>query len=139
MGATAELDRPAGLEDAHHVAVLVAEERQRTERLGLLLGGLEGPDRGVGERLGVGDLLDLGDLCVGDGLVVREVEPQPVGSDQRPGLLDVVAEHRPQGVVDEVGAGVVSPDRVAPGDIDAGRRDLTRRDRAVDDAGDVTA
>jgi len=34
MGATAQLDRRTGFEDAHDVAVLVAEEGDRAEALG---------------------------------------------------------------------------------------------------------
>ena len=67
--------------------------------------------RRVGQRLAVGDLFDLGDLVVGDRGVVAEVEPQPVGADERAGLLDVLAEHLAQRVVQHVRAGVVATDR----------------------------
>ena len=59
------------------------------------------------------------DLVRRDLLVVGEVEPQAVGLDQRAGLLDVAAEHLAQGMVQEVGGGVVAADRVAAGDVDA--------------------
>ena len=62
MRAAAQLDGAARLEHPHDVAVLVAEERDRAERLGLVLGGLEGPDGCVGERLAVGEPFDLLDL-----------------------------------------------------------------------------
>ena len=67
----------------HDVAVLVAEEGDGTEGAGFVLRRLEHSRRRVGQRLGVGDALDLGDLLVGDGVVVAEVEPQPVGRDER--------------------------------------------------------
>ena len=124
--AAAELDRRAGLEDAHDVAVLVAEEGDRAQLLGLGLRRLEGPHRRVGQRLGVGQALDLLDLLGRDRLVVGEVEAQPVGRDERPGLLDVVAEHLAQRVVQQVGGGVVAPGRVAAGDVDRRRRHLAR-------------
>ena len=56
------IELPAS-QHADDVAVLVAEEGDRTERAGLVLGRLEAPRRRVGERLGVGDPLDLGDLA----------------------------------------------------------------------------
>ena len=87
--ATAQLDRRAGVEHAHGVAVLLAEERDRAEALGLGLARLEVAHRDVGDDLRVGEPFDLDELLVGDGLVVAEVEPQPVGRDQRAGLLHV--------------------------------------------------
>ena len=64
--AAAQLDRVADLEHPDDVAVLVAEEGDRAERRGLVLGRLERARRRVGQRLAVGDPLDLGDLGVGD-------------------------------------------------------------------------
>ena len=127
MRAAAQLDRVAGLEHADDVAVLVAEERDRAERRGLLLGRLERAHRAVGQRLLVGDLLDLGDLVVGERGVVAEVEAQPVGPDQRAGLLDVLAEHLAQRVVQHVRAGVVAADRRPPVGVDRRRRRSARR------------
>ena len=135
----AQLDRRPGLEHADDVAVLLAEERDRAHRLGLGLGGLEHARPLVAQRLGVDQLLDLGDLLVGDRLVVREVEAQPVGADVRAGLLDVIAEHPAQRPVQQVRAGVVAADRLAALDVDRRRRRLTGRDRAVDDARRVAA
>ena len=89
--------------------------------VGFVLGGLERAGRRVGQRLGVGDLLDPADLVGGDGRVVREVEAQAIGADQRAGLLDVLAEHLAQRVVEDVRAGVVAADGDAALDVD-GRR-----------------
>ena len=113
MGATAQFDRSTGFEHAHDVAVLVAEEGDRAERLGLVLRGLEDARRAVAERLGVRDTFDFWICSARDRVVVREVEPQPIGTDHGTGLLHVVAEHVPQRVVQQVGGGVVATDRVA--------------------------
>ena len=86
--------------------------------------------RGVRQRGAVGDALDLLDLLGRDRLVVREVEAQALRGDQRAGLLDVVAEHLAQGVVQQVRRGVVAPGRVAAGDVDGRRRQLARRRRS---------
>ena len=105
VGAAAELGGVrAGLEHAHDVAVLVAEEGDGAELLGLGLGGLVVADRARwrGSRGWRGPRCAA--ICVGgDRLVVAEVEAQPVGRDQRALLLDVVAEHLAQRPVQEVG------------------------------------
>ena len=139
VGAATQLERmPAGLEHAHDVAVLVAEERDRTELGGVVLGGLVVAHRVVGEDLVVGEVFDLADLLGRDRLEVAEVEPQAVGRDQRTLLLHVVAEHLAQRPVQDVGAGVVAPDRVAPIDIDRGRAFWPGRISPVGHAHDVT-
>ena len=121
VGAAAQLDRAvAGLDDPHDVAVLVAEEGDGADRLGVLLGRLVDPHRAVAQHLLVGLGLDPGQDLGRDGLVVGEVEPQPVGGDHRAGLLHVVAEHVAQGPVQEVGAGVVAAGALPAGDVDAG-------------------
>ena len=101
----------AGLEHPDDVAVLVAEERDGAELHRPRPWWSRRPHRRVGEDLAVGDPLDLGDLVVGDRVVVAEVEAQPIRSDERAGLLDVLAEHLAQRVVQQVSAGVVAPDR----------------------------
>ena len=52
-------------------------------------------------------------LLRGDGSGVHEVEAEAVGSDQRPGLLDVAAQGLPQRRVQQVRRGVVAADRIA--------------------------
>ena len=69
MRAAAQLDRGAGFEHAHDVAVLLAEERDRAELLGFGLGGLEVPDGEVGDHLLVREPLDLVQLFGRDRLV----------------------------------------------------------------------
>ena len=63
VGATAQLDRvAAGFEHADDVAVLVAEERDRAELVGVVLRRLVVAHRIVGEDLVVGEVFDLADL-----------------------------------------------------------------------------
>ena len=63
VGAAAQLDRVLPrFEHADEVAVLVAEERDRAERLGVLLGGLVVAHRRVADDLGVGERLDAIEL-----------------------------------------------------------------------------
>ena len=97
-------------DDTHVVAVLVAEERDRpvTDRLGVRLHGRR-PVL-VAQHLGVDQVLHLLLFIPGDDLRMEEVEPQPVRSDQRPGLAYVVAEHLAQGRVQQMRRGVVAHD-----------------------------
>ncbi len=81
--------------------------------LGLLAGRLVGPHRFVAQDLGVDEILDPSDLLLGHRPEVAEVEPQAVGRDERTLLAHVVAEHLSQRPVEQVGAGVVAPDRLA--------------------------
>ena len=57
--------------------------------------------------------LDLEPLLARDRAEVREVEPQPIRRHERPGLLDVRAEHLAQRRVEQVSGGVVAARRVA--------------------------
>ena len=90
---TAQLDRVvADLDHAHEVAVLLAEQRDRALALGLLERRLvdrhlRRPARGLGVR----ELLGLLEHLERDRRVVREVEAQPPGRDQRPRLAGVLA------------------------------------------------
>ena len=98
----------------------------------------------------VDDLLDLEQLLARQCREVDEVEAQPIGRDERSGLLDVRAEHlskrrmqqvsgrviAPRGVADGRGDGrghQVAPANGAAGDLD---RVQSRPVRNPDDAGD---
>ena len=95
-------------DDAHHVAVPVAEEGQRTLAHRVGVGGLVGGYGQVLADLAVGEALH-GQLLVGSHRAhVVEVEPQPPGVAQRAGLPDVGAKHRAQGGVEQVCAAVVA-------------------------------
>ena len=137
MRATTQLDRMTDLENPDDLAVLVTEERDGTQRAGLVLRRLERPRRGVGQRLIVGDPLDLGDLSGGHCVVVAEIEPQPLRSDERPGLFHMLTEHLAQRIVQNVRAGVVATDRSTPGDVDRGCHRRSCRKVAVDDSSRV--
>ena len=93
MGATTQLDRRSGFEHADVVAVLVAEERDRAERLGLGLAGLERPRPLVAERLGV-DARYL----VPYGNEIAKVHIDALGQDlpgKKPGKLILVSATTP--------------------------------------------
>lgn len=61
----------------------------------------------------VTDLLNLDQIVDDDGLVVRKVEAEFGRGDERAFLVDVVAEHFAERKVEDVGTGVVVPDRPA--------------------------
>ena len=138
MGAAAQLGRRTGLEHAHDLAVLLAEERDRADALGLGLRGLVVAHRRVGDHLLVGEALDLRELLGRDRVVMAEVEAQAIGRDHRTRLLHVRAEHLAQRPVQDVGGGVIAADAVAAHAVDRGlhlvafvhRRRRARRTRA---------
>ncbi len=96
------------------LAVLLAEEGDRARRLGLgPRGSRRRCDRRVGEDRRRDQVLDRRELVRRDGGEVAEVEPQPVGRDERALLAHVLAEGRPQRPVEKVGRRVVAADRLA--------------------------
>ena len=62
--------------------------------------------------------------------MMREVEAQPVRRHQRALLAHVVAQHRAQGGVEQVGGGVVPADGLAARHVDGGQRVLPRHELA---------
>ena len=126
VGAAAELERigvaagadaaargGAHRDDADLVAVLLAEERAGAEALGVVRGHDPGVDGGVLADVGVDLGLDAGELVRGHRLGVGEVEAQAVRRDEAAALGDVVAEGAAQGLVQQVGRGVVGADGAA--------------------------
>ena len=112
--AAAELAREAvDLDHAHDVAVLLAEEHLRAELAGLVDRRLERPHGPADEDLLVHELLDLLALLRRQRLLVREVETELVGPDGRARLRDVLAQHPPQRLVQEMGRRVVRHRREA--------------------------
>ena len=67
-----------------------------------------------GEHLAIDNVFDLLQFFVGNLREVRKIEAQPVGMHRRTGLLHMRAQHLPQRRVQQVRAGVVAPDGVAP-------------------------
>ncbi len=62
---------------------------------------------------------------------MREVEAQPVGRDQRALLRHVIAEHLAQSFMQEMGGGMVLPDRRAPRVIDFEQQRVAELHRAL--------
>ena len=119
MGTAAELGRVvADLDDAHLVPVLLAEQHHRAELARLFDRRHE---RAHGDRLEhalVDDALDALALFGRQLLGVREVEAQLVGANGRARLLDVIAEHVAQRLVQQVRRGVVRLGREAVAPVD---------------------
>ena len=104
----------ADLKNTHAVAVLVAEERERARCDGFVVRNDANMRVAVQADLLVDERLDPRELGRTHGLVVREVEAQPIGRDERALLLDVLAEHSPQRRMQQVRRGVIQHDRCAP-------------------------
>ena len=126
VGAAAQLDRVgaavlalAHRDDAHLVAVLLAEQRHGTGADRLVAGHdpHAAPRRsGAGTRLTSASTAP--DLVGRHRARLAEVEAQPVGRDQRALLRHVLAQMPPQRGMQQVGRGVGAADAVAAGDVD---------------------
>ena len=93
MRTAAELDGVATrFEHPNHVAILVAEERDRAELLCGLHRRLEVTTRTVVENLRVDQIFDGRHLLRGHPLVVAEIEPKPIGANVGALLFDMVAK-----------------------------------------------
>ena len=88
--------------------VLLAEEGDRAALERVVEGHGLGADLHVVEDPGVDEALDLLPRDRTDGLEVREVEAQPIRSDERASLLNVAAEHLAKRRVQQVGCRVVA-------------------------------
>ena len=75
-------------------------------------------DRMRGGDLRVDDLFDALHLLGREGLGMREVKAQLVGTDIRAGLSDVATEHPLERLVEQVGPRMVRPDAGAPALVD---------------------
>ena len=116
VATAAELNAVAKLHDAHLVAVLLAEEGDGAQFLGLLDGGVAMVLQGqVLSDLIVHQSLHLAQFLGCHLLEVREVEAQVFGRHERTLLFDVRAQHLSQGLVEEVRGGVVGLDGTAAG------------------------
>jgi len=119
--AAAQLHGLAGhVHHAHHVAVLLAEQRHGAAGLGFVDGHDLGGHRAVLADLFVDDGLDALELLGLDGLEVAEVESQALVVDQGALLMDVIAQHLAQCGVQQVGTGVVQGDALAAIGVDLG-------------------
>ena len=108
MCTSTEFDGRSKLYHTHSVAVLLTEEGDSAQFLGLLDRNVAVLlQRNVGADLGVDQVLYLTQLLVGHLLEVREVETQRVRRNQRTFLLYVVAQHGAQCFVQQVRTRVV--------------------------------
>ena len=96
---------------AHLVAVFFAEQRARAGLARVVHSHQPGGDLVILQHDVVGDVLDAAQLVRRDRLLMHEVEPQPIRRDQRAALGDVIAEHLPQRLVQQMGRGVIGADR----------------------------
>ena len=137
--AAAQLAREAAVADLDHphdVAVLLAEQRHRAERLGLVERRRDRPHRQALEDPRVDLVLDVAAVLLAELRGVGEVEAQLVGADVRAGLADVVAEPLAQRRVQQVRRGVVAGRRVARRAVDLRDDALARAQLALDRAHD---
>src|SRR5581483_3057953 len=121
MGSPAELARDVlDLDHADPVAVLLAEQRHRTETLSLHPRHLERPHRMALLDPLVDAVADVAQLLASQRGPVGEVEAELVRPDGRAGLADVATEPLPQGRVEQVRRGVVAHRREAGDVVDLG-------------------
>ena len=145
MGAAAQLDRPAERvaaalahrDDAHLVAVFLAEQRARAGGARIVERHQPRGHRRILQHEVVGDVLDLLDLLRRHRLRMREVEAQPVGRDQRALLRDVIAEHLAQRLVQQMRRRMVAADGAAARVIDLERKRGAGLQRALLHRADV--
>ena len=119
----------ADADDAHAVAVLLAEERHRVV---LVDGDIDGHvldhfDAIVAQHFAVGEVFDVLQFLVAERGEVREVEAQVRGIDQRTRLLHVLAQHLAQRGMKQMRAGVVAHGGAADFVVDHRRRPCRRR------------
>ena len=137
MGAAAQLDGisvagalalgvDAHADDAHLIAIFLAEQRQRAFGDGLVGRHEMGLDRRVLHDHGVDQILDPPDLVMGHRLLVREIESEPPGLDQRALLRHMGPEHLAQRLMQEMGRGVMRAGRRAARMVDLEQRPRRR-------------
>ncbi len=85
----------------------------------------------------VGDVLDAAQFVRRDRLLMHEIEAQPVRRHQRAALGDVIAEHLPQRLVQQMRRGVIGADRGAPGVIDVELQRRSELQRALLDRAEM--
>ena len=117
--AAAQLARVvADLDDAHLVAVLLAEHRDRAEPPRLVLVGDEPAHLEVAQQHLVDLVLDVAEHAVRHGAGRGEVEAQPAGRVERAGLRGRVAERAAQPGVQQVRGRVAARHGRPPVDVD---------------------
>ena len=118
MAAPAQLSRElTGLDHAHLIAVLLLEQPDGPEVVGLAPRHHPRGHRGVLGHAGVHLPLDLGEHLGLDPAAVREVEAQLVRAHVRSGLPHALTQGAAQRPVEDVGGGVVGLRGVTPGGV----------------------
>ena len=109
VDAAAELGRRAEAHDAHLVAVFLAKQGDGAQFLGFLDWGVAMLVKWqVGPNHAVDDALHLAQLFVTDFLEIVEVEAQRLVVNVGSALLGLLAQDLLQGIVEQVGGGVVA-------------------------------
>ena len=127
MRAAAELARVVtDLDDAHPVAVLLAEHRDGAEPAGLVLVGDEPAHLEIAQQHLVDLVLDVAEHAVRHRRRRGEVEPQPARRIERTGLRSRVTERAPQPRVQQVGRRVPARHRRPPLEVDPGQHHVAR-------------
>ena len=103
---------------ADFVAVFFAEQRACAGFAGVVHPHQARGDLVILQHHVVGDVLDAGELFRRDRLRMHEVEAQAIRRDQRAALGDMIAEHLPQRLVQQMRRRVMGADRGAPRVID---------------------
>ena len=107
VGTAAKLDGVAGLYHADGLAVLLAEQRHSALLLCLVDAHFLGDNRAACQNRIVYQLLDLRQLLGGQRCKVGEVEADMIVCGVGACLLNMVAEHRAERLLEQVGGGVV--------------------------------
>jgi len=103
MGATAQLPAEVvDFDDAHKIAILLAEQRHRTEIPRVFQTGCESTHRMVLHDAPVHEFLNIGKALRPQRFVVGKVEAQLVRPHGGPGLGDILAKTRAQRVVKQM-------------------------------------
>ena len=117
--AAAQLDRVlSGFEHAHEVAVLVAEERDRAEALGVVLRRLVVTHRRVGDDLGLASSSTASSCSGVTASWWLKSKRSRSGATSEPACFTCGAEHLAQRPVQDVRRGVVAADPVAAHAVD---------------------
>ena len=100
------------------IAILLAKEGARARCDRILNIHDTRRDGRIGEHGAIGDIFDAAQLLGRNGLGMREVEAQTIRRDERALLRDMIAEHLPQRLMQQMGGGMIGAQRAAARMID---------------------
>ena len=125
----------AHADNAHLVAIFLAEQRARARFSGILDTHQPRGHPRVLDHQRVGNVFHLRQLRVADRLWMGKVEAQPFGRNQRPLLRDMVTQHLAQRLVQEMRGRMVGADGGAPRGVHVQLNRVARFERScLDDA-----